>query len=148
MVEVQRYSNPFRESTNLFFHAEEMTDAINVSLSVLDKAFKSKGSLSNGGIPNINHTVWEVSWEAEELPSPSEANYSFVSARLGSGKHTVDCSSVCRGWGGGVGDGGETHVTGTLAQVAGICLLDLTLPDLRQGASLGASFFSSIKWKQ
>lgn len=54
-----------------------------------------------------------------------------------------------RGGGGGVGGGGrgETHVTGTLAQVAGICLLDLTLPDLRQGASLGASFFSSVKWK-
>lgn len=56
-----------------------MTDASNASLSVLDKAFKSKGSLSNGGIPNFNHTMWEVSWEAEELPSPSEGNSSCVS---------------------------------------------------------------------
>lgn len=76
-----------------------MTDAISVSLSVLNKAFKSKGSLSNDGIPNFNQIVWDVSWEAGELPSPSEASSSCVLARLGSGKHTVDCMRGGRGVG-------------------------------------------------
>lgn len=40
-----------------------------------------------------------------ELASPSEANASSASARLGSGKHIVGCSPSCRG-------GGGRHLTG------------------------------------
>lgn len=62
-------NNPLRKTSNLFFHAEEMTDAIWCVTQCIGSTFKSKGSLSAVGIADINDAVWVVFWEAEELPS-------------------------------------------------------------------------------
>lgn len=54
-------NNPLRKTSNLFLHAEEMTDAVWRVTSCVGQSFKSQGSLSNGGVPDTSHAVQAAS---------------------------------------------------------------------------------------
>lgn len=65
--------NPLRKTSNLLFHAEEMTDSLWCVTWCAGQRFKSKGNLSNSGIPNTNHAVWVASWRQRNfLPSQKQ----------------------------------------------------------------------------
>ena len=54
-------NNPLRKTSNLFFHAEEMTDAVWCVTSCIGQSFRSQGSLSNGRVPDTNHALQAAS---------------------------------------------------------------------------------------